>query len=156
MLALREIIQYDRSARPTKVPQTPPWIHGVVNLRGSVVAVVDLAVKFGLPAATVMRSTCIVVTEVTLREGQVTLGVLVDAVNEVIELTDEDIQPPPVFGTRVRTDYLRGVACLPGGIILILDCSAALSREELLAAEAVSDRLEEAGGSGPRCESAPA
>lgn len=146
LLAVREIIQYQRTTRPTKVPQTPPWIHGVVNLRGSVVAVVDLAVKFGLPPAVVTRSTCIVVTEVALRDGQVVLGILTDAVDEVVALAEDEIQPPPAFGTRVHTDFLRGVGCVSTGLVLVLDSDAALSKDAVLAAEAASATLHSAAG----------
>jgi purine-binding chemotaxis protein CheW len=135
LLAVREIIRYERA---TKVPQTPPWIHGVVNLRGAVVAVVDLAVKFGLAPAALTRSTCIVVTEVATDEGQVVLGVLTDAVDEVVELADDEIQPAPAFGTRVRTEFLRGVGCVPSGLVMVLDSDAALSRDEVIAAEKVA------------------
>lgn len=143
LLAVREIIQYDHSARPTRVPQTPPWIHGVVNLRGAVVAVIDLAVKFSLPPATIGRATCVVLTEVALPEGQVTLGVLADAVDEVVELKDEEIQPPPAFGTRVRTEFLRGMGCLTAGLVLLLDLEAALSKDEVLTAEAIAASVDE-------------
>ncbi len=138
LLAVREIIQYDRATKPTKVPQTPPWIHGVLNLRGSVVAVVDLAVKFGLPPATLTRSTCIVVTEVAAGDGTVVLGILTDAVDEVVELADDEIKPPPAFGTHVRVEFLRGVGCVKDGLVLLLDADAALSKDEVLAAEAAA------------------
>jgi purine-binding chemotaxis protein CheW len=131
----REILEYESV---THVPGVPEWIRGVINLRGSVVPVVDLAVKLGLPARPATRRTCIVIVELEL-DGQATaMGIIADAVSQVIDLTAEDIEPPPSFGTRMRVDYLRGMGKLGRGFVLILDIDRVLSAAELLAATAAA------------------
>src|SRR5206468_11896814 len=97
ILRVREILEYDVV---TKVPTTPPSIRGVINLRGSVVPVVDLAVKLGLPEIAVTKRTCIVVVEVNLSGERTVMGVLADSVSQVIDLPASEVQPPPTFGTR--------------------------------------------------------
>ena len=132
VLRVREIIEY---GNVTRVPSMPTCIRGVVNLRGSVLPVVDISVKFGFPPTEPTRQTCIVVVEVELEDDgkQTVLGVLTDAVNQVIELSDFRIQPPPTFGTRVRLQFLRGLAEVDSGFILLLDIRRLMTSEELLA-----------------------
>jgi purine-binding chemotaxis protein CheW len=132
VLRVREIIEY---GNVTRVPSMPTCIRGVINLRGSVLPVVDLAVKFGFPPTEPAKQTCIVVVEVELDSDgkQTVLGVLTDTVNQVIELRDTSIQPPPAFGTRVRLQFLRGLAEVENGFILLLDIERLLTSEELLA-----------------------
>lgn len=134
VLQVKEIIEYDTV---TKVPSTPPWIRGVINLRGSVVPVVDLAVKFGLPQAEVTRRTCIVIVEVEMGGERTVMGVVADAVSQVVELQAQEIEPPPAFGTRVRVDYLKGMGKAGKKFVLMLDIDRVLSASELLAAVAV-------------------
>ena len=135
ILGVREIIEYDTV---TSVPRTPPHIRGVINLRGSVAPVVDLAVKFGLPATPVTKRTCIVVVEVDLDGKPTIMGVLVDSVSQVIDLAPGDIAAPPSFGTQVHVDYLRGMGQSDGKkFVLILDIDRVLSAEEILAASEV-------------------
>lgn len=131
ILRVKEIIEYGTL---TKVPATPASVRGVINLRGSVVPVVDLAVKFGLAGSPVTKRTCIVIVEVDLDGEQVVMGVVADAVSEVMELLPEDIVAPPAFGTRVRVDYLQGMGKIGKKFILILDIDQVLSSNELLAA----------------------
>lgn len=134
ILRVREILEYDTV---TKVPATPPGIRGVINLRGRVVPVIDLAVKLGLPDSEVTKRTCIVVVEVDL-EGQPTvMGVLADAVSQVIDLPASEVKPPPSFGTHVRVDCLLGMAGAGKKFILLLDIDKVLSVEELTSAPAV-------------------
>lgn len=134
---VKEIIGYDV---PTKVPGTPAWIRGVINLRGLVVPVIDLAVKFGRPQTEVTRRTCVVIVEVQLAggaeraEGAVTMGVVADGVSQVLELNDADIQPPPMFGMSVRIDYLLGLIPTGKQFALLLDIDRVLAADELLAA----------------------
>ena len=135
ILGVREILEYDVI---TKVPGTPPSIRGVINLRGSVVPVVDLAVKFGLPESAVTKRTCIVVVEAGLDGERTVLGVMADAVSQVIDLAAGDIEPPPTFGTRVHMDYLRGMGKAGKKFILILDIDRVLSASELQAAATAS------------------
>jgi purine-binding chemotaxis protein CheW len=130
---VREILEYETV---THVPGLPPWIRGVINLRGSVVPVVDLAVKLGLPAAPATRRTCIVIVELELEGLATAIGIIADAVSQVIDLQADDIEPPPAFGTLMRVDYLRGLGKLARAFVLILDIDRVLSTEELLAASA--------------------
>jgi purine-binding chemotaxis protein CheW len=131
ILRVKEIIQYEEV---TRVPATPPWIRGVMNLRGSVVPVVDLAAKFGIGARPVSRTTCIVILEVSLDGQQSVMGILADSVDQVIELAASEIRPAPAFGTRIRVDFLSGMAALGKRFALILDIDRLLSVDELLVA----------------------
>jgi len=128
---VKEIIGYDV---PTKVPGTPPWIRGVINLRGLVVPVVDLAVKFGRPETGVTRRTCVVIVDVQFADGAVTMGVVADGVSQVLELTADDIQPPPTFGMSVRIDFLLGLITTGKQFALLLDIDRVLAADELLTA----------------------
>ena len=130
---IREIIEYDTI---TKVPGTPPYIKGVINLRGNVVPIIDLAVKFGFAETQVTRFTCIVILDMELEGEQTLMGVMTDMVNQVIELSSEDIEEPPPFGTQVHIDYLLGMGKAGKKFALILDIDKVLSARELLAAEA--------------------
>jgi purine-binding chemotaxis protein CheW len=106
---VKEIMEYSSI---TKVPKVPRWIRGVINLRGNVVPVVDLAVRFGLDERPTMKTTCIVIVEVHQDAENSVMGVIADAVNQVIELNPGDIEQPPAFGTRVRLEYLAGMGKL--------------------------------------------
>src|SRR5512140_3534674 len=106
ILKVKEILQYEEL---TRVPSTPRSIRGVLNLRGSVIPVVDLAVKFGLPDAPVTKRTCVLVVETAFGGIATVMGVVADAVSEVIELGPDDVEAPPAFGTRVRVDHLVGM-----------------------------------------------
>jgi purine-binding chemotaxis protein CheW len=129
ILRVKEIIEFDSV---TRVPATPPWVRGVMNLRGSVVPVIDLAVKFGLPPSTVTRRTCIVVVETDLEGERVVMGVMADSVSQVLDVAPEDIEPAPAFGTSVRVDYLLGLGRLKDRFVLLLDIDRVLSAAELL------------------------
>jgi purine-binding chemotaxis protein CheW len=129
ILEIKEIIAYDVV---TKVPKTPCWISGVINLRGAVVPVVDLGLKFGLEERPVGNTTCIIVLDGLLGEHNATMGIVVDAVNQVLDLSTSDIHQPPVFGTRVAPDYLVGMVRLGQKFALILDAGKVLSTDELL------------------------
>ncbi|MBN8466688.1 chemotaxis protein CheW [Corallococcus exiguus] len=136
LLRVREIIEH----RPvTRVPGMPAAVQGVINLRGSVVPVVDLAVKFGLPPRPITRWSCFVIVEVSLDGQQTVLGLLTDTVREVLELGPADIEPPPAFGTRVRLEFLRGMGRHNETFILLLDLDRLLSLEELLRLTAATD-----------------
>jgi purine-binding chemotaxis protein CheW len=130
ILKVREVIEYDTL---TAVPNTPVWIRGVVNVRGSVLPVVDLGVKFGLPPSTISRFSCIVITEVDAEGDKLTLGVLADSVSRVIEFAPNEIEAPPAFGTRVKIEYLLGLGAIGKKFCQILDIDKVLSADELLA-----------------------
>jgi purine-binding chemotaxis protein CheW len=131
ILKVKEIIEYQA---PTRVPSTPPWIRGVINLRGSVVPVVDLGLKFGLAPGDVTRLTCIVIVEVSIEDRPTVMGVLADAVSQVVAVAASDVEAPPCFGTRVRVDYLLGMARGGRGFVLLLDIDRVLAATEILAA----------------------
>ena len=124
----------------------PPWVRGVMNLRGSVVPVIDLTVKFGLPESPVTNRTCIVIAEVALDGEPAVMGIVVDAVSQVLELSPADIEPPPAFGTSVRVDYLLGLGKFGDRFVLLLDIDRVLSAAELL--KAASLESQEAGLAG--------
>jgi purine-binding chemotaxis protein CheW len=135
ILKVKEIIEYDTV---TVVPKTPKWIRGVINLRGSVVPVVDLAVKFGLEERPVTKTSCIVILEGQLENQNTTMGIVADAVSQVMDLASEDIREVPEFGTRVQVNYLLGIAQLGNKFALLLDVDKVLSTEELLDLDQVS------------------
>ncbi len=126
---VKEIIEY---TAVTKVHKVPEWIRGVINLRGSVVPVVDLTVRFGLSERPVTKTTCIVIVEVEQDSERTVMGVIADAVNRVIDLAPKDIEEPPAFGTRVRLEYLFGMGKLGKKFALILNIDSVLSNAELL------------------------
>ena len=128
LLLVREIIEYGIL---TKIPSMPKSIRGVINLRGGVVPVVDLSVKFGLPESPITKRTCIVIVEVEIEGEKSVVGVIADAVNQVMDLSPEDIEPPPLFGTRVKVGYLLGMGKIDKKFIQILDVNQVLSRHEL-------------------------
>lgn len=136
ILRVREIIEYDSV---TRVPGTPASIRGVMNLRGSVVPVVDFAAKLRLPPAPITKRTCIVVIEVQTEGEQLVLGVVADSVSQVVDLRAEDIEPPPSFGTRLAVDYLTGMGKAGRKFVLLLDVDRVLSPAELLAASAAAE-----------------
>jgi purine-binding chemotaxis protein CheW len=140
ILKVREIIEYDIV---TRVPQTPVWIQGVFNLRGSVVPAIDLALKFGLQGTPITPTTCIVILESRQNDEISVMGVVVDAVNQVIEPQPGDIEPPPPFGTQTRADYLLGMVKMGRKFALMLDIDKVLSSEELLQVEQAAVSLAE-------------
>jgi purine-binding chemotaxis protein CheW len=129
VLRVKEIIEY---GVVTRVPTTPPYIRGVINLRGSVVPVVDLSVKFGLQECPVSRRTCIIIMETTLRGERATMGVVADSVSQVIQFAEADIEPPPAFGTRVRMEYLEGMAKMGSKFVLILNMDDVFAADEIV------------------------
>jgi purine-binding chemotaxis protein CheW len=130
ILKVREIVTFGDA---TRVPATPSWIRGVVNLRGQVLPVIDLAVKFGLPATAVAMRTCVVVFELEMDGQTAAVGALVDAVSQVLDLSEAEIEPPPSFGTQIRVEYLVGAALSGDRFILLLDTDRVLRADETLA-----------------------
>jgi purine-binding chemotaxis protein CheW len=115
----------------TAVPQTPPHVKGVVNLRGKVVPVIDLRLKFGLPAADYSQRTCIIVTQVKGESGLIMMGVIVDGVSEVLNLAPSDIEDTPDFGQEITGSYLLGLAKVKGKVKILLDIDKVLSSQDL-------------------------
>jgi len=132
VLKVREIITM---LHITTVPQMPPYVKGVINLRGKVIPVIDLRTKLGLPAAELTDSNCIVVVQIT-QAGMETknIGLIVDAVQEVVNLTQEDIEPAPDFGGSINVEYLLGMATLKGNVKSLLDIEKVIAVDALLPA----------------------
>jgi purine-binding chemotaxis protein CheW len=125
---VKEILQYSGI---TEVPLTAPEIRGVLNLRGAVVPVIDLAVRFGRAATDTDKRTCIIILEVGEGEAMTVMGIMVDHVSEVVEIPPADLEPPPVFGNKLRADFIRGVGRIGGRFVLILEMERVLSLAEL-------------------------
>jgi purine-binding chemotaxis protein CheW len=140
ILQVKEILQYETC---TRVPSMPPSVRGVINLRGAVVPVLDLAVKFGQPATAVTNRTCVLIVEVSLEGERTVMGIMADAVREVLDLGPEEVEAPPAFGTQVRADHLLGMGKRGNGFVLLLDLDRVVSaRERELAAELAADGAE--------------
>jgi len=125
---VREILEF---ISLTKIPQTPPFVKGVINLRGKVVPVVDMRLKFGMTQTEKTVNTCIVVVEITFNEELIIIGALVDAVQEVVELEPSQIEPPPKMGSRLKTEFIKGMGNIDDNFIIILDVDKVFSVEEL-------------------------
>jgi purine-binding chemotaxis protein CheW len=125
---VREIIQHGAM---TTVPLMPAFVRGVINLRGAVVPVIDLHARFGRPAAKVGKKTCIVIFD-SVRDGErVELGLMVDAVSEVIEIAASAIEPPPNFGTAVRRDFIKGMGKVASRFVIVLEPDRAFDVGEM-------------------------
>lgn len=135
ILAVKEIIEYQSL---TMVPMMPAVIRGVINLRGAVVPVMDLSVRFGMPPAEVNKRSCIVILELGLDGERQIIGALVDAVNQVLEIPSSEIEPAPNFGTKLRRDFIRGMGKLNGKFVVLLDAERVLTFEEAEALQELS------------------
>jgi len=129
ILRVKEIIEFESV---TRVPAMPSHVRGVINLRGAVLPVIDLAAKFGHGESVPARTTCIVVVETQIDGDVLVAGVIADAVSEVVDLPAQQIEPPPQFGTNVRVDFLGGMGKLDGRLVLILDLDRILTPVEAL------------------------
>jgi purine-binding chemotaxis protein CheW len=129
ILNVKEIIEYGNL---TEIPMMPPFIRGVINLRGSVVPVIDLAGTLRRHAQSeIGRRTCIVIIEVRGRLSATTSAIMVDAVSEVLEIPASEIEPPPSFGARIRADFIRGMGKVAGKFVILLNISRVLSVDEI-------------------------
>jgi purine-binding chemotaxis protein CheW len=137
---VREVLDFTTI---TKIPRTPEFMSGVINLRGSVVPVVDLRLCFEMSKTNKTVNTCIVVVEVLLEGESTVIGALADSVEEVIDLEPEQIEPAPRIGTQVRTDFIRGMGKRDTQFLMILDIDKVFSAEELGALRAESGKPEE-------------
>ena len=126
---VREVLEFNTV---TKVPQTPDFMRGVINLRGSVVPVVDMRLKFGMSKTLKTVDTCIVIVEVTIEGESILLGAMVDSVQEVMELEPGQIEPAPKIGTKLKTEFIRGMGKRADHFIIILDIEKIFSVEELV------------------------
>ncbi len=130
ILAIREIIEFGGL---TTVPMMPEFIRGVINLRGSVVPVLDLAARFGRPHSTITRRSCIVILESHFEDNSQDIGVIVDTVQEVLEIPSADIEPPPSFGTKIRPDFIQGMGKVDNRFVIILNLARILSVDDMSA-----------------------
>lgn len=128
ILTIKEIIEFGNL---TEVPRMPAFIRGVINLRGAVVPVIDLSARFGKSATKVTRRTCIVIIEVVTGNETQDVGVMVDAVNAVLEIPPAEIEPPPSFGANIRADFISGMGKIDGKFVIILSIHLVLSVDEM-------------------------
>jgi purine-binding chemotaxis protein CheW len=131
ILNVKEIIEYGNL---TEIPMMPAFIRGVINLRGSVVPVIDLSARFGDKATEIGRRTCIVIVEMKGAENEDAgqdVGIVVDAVSEVLEIPKGEIEPPPTFGAKIRADFIAGMGKVAGKFVIILNVQRVLSVDEM-------------------------
>ena len=137
---VREVLDF---TSVTRVPQTPSYMRGVINLRGSVVPVMDLRLKFGMAKTEKTVNTCIIITEIDLEGETLVLGALADSVQEVLDLAGEQIEPPPRIGTKLRTDFIKGMGKQGEEFIIILDIDKAFNAAEIAAVQETGAAAEE-------------
>ena len=119
----------------TPVPRTPPFVKGVINLRGKVIPIIDLRLKFGMEEIDYTDRTCIIVVEIEGESGTILMGIVVDTVSEVLNIKAEDIEDTPTFGTDLNTEYILGIAKMEVGVKILLDIDKVLNTEEIAAME---------------------
>lgn len=135
ILKVQEIIEMQEI---TKVPRTPEYVKGVINLRGKVLPVIDLRLKFGLEEQEVTRKTCIILVYVQSGDKTITMGIIIDEVSEVMDITPDQIEPAPSFGTRVDTSFILGMAKTEQSVKMLLDSDRVLSEQEVAALQNVA------------------
>lgn len=137
---VREILDFTTI---TKIPQTPEFMKGVINLRGSVVPVVDMRLKFSMSGTENTVNTCIIVMEVDMSNETVVVGALADSVQEVLELDPDQVEPAPHIGTSLNTDFLKGIGKHNDAFIMILNIDMVFSIDELALVDAVAEKQSE-------------
>ncbi|MDF3820508.1 chemotaxis protein CheW [Leptospira sp. 96542] len=128
ILHIKEIIEFESL---TNVPMMPDYIPGIINLRGNVVPVIDLNMRFYKTKTKTSRKTCIIITEVNLESETVDVGLLVDTVDEVVDIHEEKIEDPPNFGSKIRLDFIQGLGKLDSGFVIILKINQILNLSEI-------------------------
>lgn len=128
ILNVKEIIEYGNL---TAVPMMPAFIRGVINLRGAVVPVIDPAARFGNRPSVPGKRSCIVIVEVAEGDARHDIGIMVDAVSEVLEIPASEIEPPPAFGAKIRADFIQGMGKVEGRFVILLDIGRVLSVDEI-------------------------
>ncbi|UTF48842.1 chemotaxis protein CheW [Desulfomicrobium sp. ZS1] len=126
--SVREVIEL---VPVTRIPKTPPFMRGVINLRGHAVPVVDLRIKFDMPKVADTVNTCIIIVDVEVEGENCYMGAIVDSMREVFEMTSDQINPPPRMGTSIKADFIRGMGKQNEEFIMILDIGKVFSQEEL-------------------------
>jgi len=133
---VREVLDF---TTVTKVPRTPEYMRGVINLRGNVVPVVDMRLKFGMPITEKTVNTCVIITEVSVEGETTVLGAMADSVQEVLDLEPEQIEPPPRIGTKLNTEFIKGMGKRDDQFIMILDIDEIFTASELAAVQGLTD-----------------
>jgi purine-binding chemotaxis protein CheW len=141
---VREVLDF---TTVTRVPRMPDFVRGVINLRGSVIPVVDLRIKFGMAESETTVNTCIIISEVTVDGDTTVLGALADSVQEVLDLDPENIAPAPRIGTKLRTEFIKGMGKQQDRFVILLDIDKVFSTDELVLVQAVP-------GDAPACAQA--
>ena len=126
-----KVISILELSKITKIPRTPDFIRGVINLRGVVLPIVDLRIKFGLTPTEFTSNTCILVLEINIESSSVNIGALVDSVQEVLEIEDNDIMPPPNLGAKYRSDFIDGMFKTENSFIMMLNMDMIFTHDEL-------------------------
>lgn len=134
---VREIIEY---GNVTTVPMMPRFVRGVINLRGSVVPVIDLSARFGREISDIHRRTCVVIVEIEHEGAKQELGVIVDAVSEVLDIPQSEIEPAPAFGARLRADFISAMGKVGGRFVILLNVDRVLAVEEMATLSELVDR----------------
>ena len=129
----------------TKIPKAPDYVKGVINLRGKVIPVVDLRLKFSMPEQEISRKTCIIVTQVQRGQSSLTIGIVVDEVSEVMEISGDQIEPAPAFGIQVDTNFILGMAKSESAVKILLDIDKVLSADEVAALSNTHRDVQHAG-----------
>jgi purine-binding chemotaxis protein CheW len=142
---VREVLDF---TQVTRVPRMPEFMRGVINLRGAVVPVVDLRLRFGLGATERTVNTCVIIAEVEVQGERALLGALADSVQEVVDLEPGQIEPPPRLGASVRAEFIRGMGKREEGFVIILDADRVFSGEELALVQGMGAAPPAAPGSG--------
>jgi purine-binding chemotaxis protein CheW len=135
---VREVLDF---TTVTKVPQTPDFMRGVINLRGNVVPVVDMRLKFGLSQTEKSVNTCVIITEIDVDGETTVVGAMADSVQEVLDLEPNEIEPPPKIGTKLNTDFIHGMGKHGEGFIMILDIDKVFSADELAIAQELENEV---------------
>jgi purine-binding chemotaxis protein CheW len=136
---VREVLDYTTI---TKVPRMPDFLSGVINLRGNVVPVIDLRLKLGMSAIQKTVNTCIVIMEIEIDGEQMQIGALVDQVQEVLSLEPSQVEPPPSIGTKLNTEFIRGMGKQDGEFLILLDIDRVLSSDDLALVQSTSEGVE--------------
>ncbi len=138
---VREVLDF---TTVTRVPQTPAYMRGVINLRGSVVPVIDLNLKFGMKSTEKTVNTCIIIAEIEMDDEVIILGALADSVQEVVELEPDQIEPAPQIGTRLNTTFIKGMGKREEVFIILLDIDKVFSSEELAMVQGTDSQIQDA------------
>lgn len=115
----------------TKVPRTPQFVRGVINLRGAILPVIDMRIKFGMESAADKKETCIVVLEIVKGGGRVQMGIVVDSVKDVLDIYEKDVEAAPSFGVEINTEFIHGMAKTDKGVIILLNIDKVLTTDEI-------------------------